>query len=177
MPNRKTRPTMLSSAARGALAGLIGGVVLTAAQRVVVPKLPGRSRRVRHTPDGPLETVSRRLLDRFSAGPKSGSFAALKRTAHSPRARSAATIAARLVSAAALGAAYGMAVEQLDSSRAGRSLIDAALVFGASLITPELAPTRSRQRGRAKLQRALAPLAGPAAYGRTTSAALRLLAG
>jgi hypothetical protein len=151
----------MSSAARGALAGLIGGIVLTAAQRVVLPRLSGRSRRPRNVPDDPFEIVSRRLLaDR------------------SRRTRTAATIAARLVSGAALGAAYGMAVEQLDSSRAGRSLIDAALVFGASLIAPEITPTRYRQRGRAKLrQRALAPLAGPAAYGRTTSAALRLLAG
>lgn len=176
MPNRKPRPTIMSSAARGALAGLIGGVVLTAAQRVVLPTLSGRSRHPRNAPDDPFERVSRRLLNRLSGGPKSSSFAALRMTSHSPRARMAATIAARLVSAAALGAAYGMAVEQLDSTRAGRSLIDAALVFGASLIAPELAP--ARQRGRAKLrQRALAPLAGPAAYGRTTSAALRLLAG
>ena len=162
MPNRKTRPTMMSSAARGALAGLIGGVVLTAAHRWALPKLPGRSRRRRGVVNDRVGMMSKRL------------FADL-----SPRTRAGATVAAQLVGAAFLGAAYGMAVEQLDSSRAGRSLIDAGLMFGASLIAPELTPSRYRPRSRkARLrQRALAPLTGPAVYGRTTSAALRLLAG
>src|SRR5262245_55486811 len=162
MPNRKVRPTILSSAARGALAGLIGGVVVTAAQRLVLPKLPGRSRRGRRVPNDRLGTMSKRLFADMS-----------------PRIRTSGTVAAQLVGAMTLGAAYGLAIEQLDSSRAGRNLIDAGLMFGASLIAPELAHTRYRPRSpKAKLrQHALAPLTGPAVYGRTTSAALRLLAG
>jgi hypothetical protein len=153
----------MSSAARGALAGLIGGVVLTAAHRMVLPKLAGRSRRSRGgEANDPLGMMSKRA------------FADL-----SPRARNRATIATQLAGAAMLGAAYGIAVEHLHSSRAGRNLIDAALIFGASLIAPELAPSRSRRRGRKVnlRRRALAPLTGPTGYGRTTSAALRLLAG
>ena len=143
MPNRKTRPTMISSAARGALAGLIGGVVLTAAHRFVLPKLTGRSRRRRGVKNDRVSMMSKRL------------FADL-----SPRTRTGATVAAQLAGAACLGAAYGMAVEQLDSSRSGRNLIDAAFMFGASLIAPEFAQSRFRSRSRkAKLrQRALAPL-------------------
>jgi len=162
MPKRKSHPTMLSSAARGALAGLIGGVVLTAAHRVVLPRLAGRARKSRSIPADPLNTAANRFLGGLS-----------------PRARTRATIAAQLAGATMLGAAYGMAVEQLDSSPAGRNLIDAGLVFGASLIAPEFVQARLRRRSRkAKLrQLALSRLTGSAVYGGTTSAALRLLAG
>jgi hypothetical protein len=97
----------------------------------------------------------------------------------SPGVRTRVELASQLAGATVLGAAYAVAVEQLDTSRAGRHFINAALEFGASFIAPELAQKQRRPRGRkARLrQRALAPLTGPAAYGRTTSVALRMLAG
>jgi hypothetical protein len=162
MAKRKSRPTVLSSAARGAVAGLIGGVVLTTAHRVLLPKLPGRTRKTRGQWDNRVSSVSDSVLGDLS-----------------PRVRTRVRVASQLASAAVLGAAYAVAVEQLDTSGAGRHLINAALEFGASLIAPELAQKRRRPRGRkARLrQRALAPLTGPAAYGRTTSVALKMLAG
>jgi hypothetical protein len=162
MPTRKSRPTVLSSVARGAIAGLIGGAVLTTAHRVLVPRLSGRTRRGRREPDVRAAAVSSRLFGDLS-----------------PRVRTRVELATQLVSAAMLGAAYGVAVEQFESSRSGRNLIDAALVFGASLIAPDLTPRRRRMGSRkAKLrQRVLAPFTGPAVYGGTTSAALKLLAG
>jgi hypothetical protein len=161
MRNRKSRPTVLSSTARGAVAGLIGGVVLATAHRVLLPKLRG-SRRSRGRGDSGVEKLSNRFLADVS-----------------PRTRTTVHLATQLVSATMLGAAYGVAIEQLESSRTGRNLIDAALLFGASLIAPELAPTPRRLRGRkAKLrEHALARLSGPAVYGGTTSATLKLLAG
>jgi hypothetical protein len=139
---------------------LIGGVVLITAHRVLLPKLPDRKRKSGRR-DGRLSAISNRMLGDLP-----------------PRAQFAAGLATQLAGAAMLGAAYGMATEQVDTSRAGRYLIDAALVIGASLIAPELARKR-RPRGRkARLrQRVIAPLTGPAIYGRTTSAALRMLAG
>ena len=148
------------AAGRGALAGLIGGAAMTAAERVVLPRLPGR-----HAP-------------RVAPWDKRVSVAAdLVGWDMSPRSRTAAGITTQLLYAALLGAAYATIVSR-KPSRAGRDLADAALVFAASLIAPELPRSRSRRRrGRlAKVrQKAIEPITVSKVFGRATTLALRAL--
>lgn len=149
------------AASRGALAGLIGGAAMTAAERVVLPRLPGR-----HAP-------------RVVPWDKRVSGAAdLLGWDMSPRSRTAAGITTQLLYAAVLGAAYAAIVSR-KPSRAARDLADAALVFAASLIAPELPRSRSRRRRRGRLakvrQRVIEPITAPKVFGRATTLALRAL--
>jgi len=133
---------------------------MTAAERVVLPRLPGR-----HAP---------RIVpwdERLSGA------ADLIGWDMSPRSRTAAGITTQLLYAALLGAAYAAIVSR-KPSRAGRDLADAALVFAASLIAPELPrSTRRRRRGRfARMrQKAIEPITVSKVFGRATTLALRAL--
>lgn len=134
---------------------------MTAAERVVLPRLPGR-----HAP-------------RIVPWDKRVSGAAdLLGWDMSPRSRTAAGITTQLLYAALLGAAYAAVVSR-KPSRAVRDLADAALVFAASLIAPELPRSRSRRRPRGRLarvrQKAIEPITVPKVFGRATSLALRAL--
>jgi hypothetical protein len=133
---------------------------MTAAERVVLPRLPGR-----HAP---------RIVpwdERVSGA------ADLIGWDMSPRSRTATGITTQLLYAALLGAAYAAIVSR-KPSRAGRNLADAALVFAASLIAPELPRSRIRRRkGRAaKLrQKAIGPITVSKVFGEATTLALRAL--
>lgn len=136
---------------------------MTAAERVVLPRLPGR-----HAP-------------RIVPWDKRVSVAAdLIGWDMSSRSRTAAGITTQLLYAALLGAAYAAIVSR-KPSRAGRDLADAALVFAASLIAPELPRSRNQRqrRGRGRFarvrQRALEPITVPKVFGRATTLALRAL--
>ena len=159
---KHSRPSVLESAVRGAAAGLVGGTVLVAAHRVVLPRLPDRKR------NG---------VDRWDKGVA----AAADRVGWelSPRARTTIGVATQLTCSALLGALYAVAKEQLEPSRAADDLIRAGMVFTASLIAPELEPRKRRPRGvRRKVQhKALRSVTAPSMFGRATTLALRALAG
>ena len=134
---------------------------MTAAERVVLPRLPGR-----HAP---------RVVpwdERVSGA------ADLIGWDMSPRSRTAAGITTQLLYAALLGAAYAAIVSR-KPSRAGRDLADAALVFAASLIAPELPRAKARRRKRGRFarmrQKAIEPITVSKVFGRATTLALRAL--
>jgi hypothetical protein len=159
MPREK-KPSIGRAATRGAIAGLIGGAAMTAAERVVLPRLPGR-RSPRVLPwDARVADAADTIGWDMSA-----------------RSRTATGIATQLVYAAVLGAAYATIVSR-KPSRAARDLADAALVYAASLIAPELPrPKRRRKGGRlTKLgRRAAEPITVPKVFGRATTLALRAM--
>ena len=147
--------------ARGAIAGLIGGAAMTAAERVILPRLPDR-KRPRVVPwDERLESAADALGWDMSPG-----------------ARTAMGITTQLLYAALLGAGYA-ALTARKPSRATRDLADAALVFAASLLAPELPRHRPRRRKRTRVgrlrQRVTEPITAPKVFGRTTTMALRAL--
>lgn len=154
------RQTIGRSAARGAIAGIIGGAAMTAAERVILPRLPDR-RRPRILP----------WDERLSAAADAIGWDM------SPRARTTAGITTQLLYAALLGAGYA-ALTSRRPSRAARELADAALVFAASLLAPEL-PRRRRRGRRTRVERlrhrVIEPLTAPKVFGRTTTLALRAL--
>ena len=155
------RPSLTRAAGRGAIAGLLGGAAMTAAERIVLPRLPDR-RAPRIVPwDSRL----------------AGAFDTLGWDM-SPRARTAAGITTQLLYAALLGAAYSVVVSR-KPSRSAHELADALLVFAASFIAPELPRKRQRRRRRGRLaelrQRAMAPITVPRVFGRATTLALRAL--
>ena len=157
------RPSLLRSAGTGALAGLIGGAAMTTAERVLLPRIPGRRRPRVPRWDRRIASAAERLGWEMS-----------------PRARSTTGIASQLVYATMLGAAYGVASQHLRPSRAGRQLLDAGLMFAASLLAPELPRHKARRRKhRGRVERigirALEPVTPSRVFGRTTTLALSAL--
>ena len=134
---------------------------MTAAERVVLPRLPDR-RRPRIVP----------WDERVAAAADALGWEM------SPRARATLGITTQLVYAALLGAGYA-ALTSRGPSRAVRELADAVLVFAASLLAPELPrlrpPRRKRTRTARLRQRVVEPITAPKVYGRTTTMALRAL--
>src|SRR4051812_43174804 len=152
------KPSVARAAGRGALAGLVGGATMTAAERVILPRLPGR-----HAPRiVPWDERVSRVADVVG-------------WEMSPRSRTAAGITTQLLYAALLGAAYA-ALMSRKPSRAARDLADAALVFAASLVAPELPRSKRKPRRRGRLaklrQRAIEPITVPKLFGRATTLAL-----
>jgi hypothetical protein len=157
---RKQKPSIGRAAGRGAIAGLIGGAAMTAAERVVLPRLPGR-----HAPR--VVPWDARVMD---AADTIG-------WDMSPRSRTAAGITTQLLYAALLGATYAAIVSR-KPSRAGRDLADAALVYAASLIAPELPRSKRRKKGDRLTRlgrRAAEPVTVSKVFGRATTMALRAL--
>ena len=154
------KPSFARVAGRGAVAGLLGGAAMTAAQRVVLPRLPGR--RVPRVP-----SWDARLSDAFDTIGWD----------MSPRTRTAAGITTQLLYGALLGTAYAVVVSHRPS-RPARELADALLVYAASFIAPEL-PRKRRRKRRSRLaalrQRAVEPITVPKVFGRATMLALRAL--
>ena len=156
---RKNKPSLMESAARGAVAGLIGGTTLVLAHRALLPRMP-------HTKRGRVSPWDKRVA-------RAADFTGLD---VSPRTRTAAGIASQLVAAVAVGVAYTVISEQTEQSRAGKQLLDAGLVYAASLFAPELEQRRPPRSGRAKLRRkALERITAPSMYGQATTLALRVL--
>lgn len=134
---------------------------MTAAERMVLPRLPDR-RRPRIVP----------WDERIAAAADAIGWEI------SPRARTTIGITTQLLYATLLGAGYA-ALTSRKPSRAARELADATLVFAASMLTPELPRHRPhRQKGSrvARLrQRVVEPITPPKVFGRTTTIALRAL--
>jgi hypothetical protein len=145
-----------AAAACGAAAGLIGGIALTALDRLVVPRLGDTVQRERDWDEGVGDTLAR-LGVRVSG-----------------RERATAGIATGLAYAALLGAGYGLARQRWQASPAALGLLDAALVYAASLISPE---PRRRQRGARRSSRltALRAVSSVSVFGTATAAAYRAL--
>lgn len=155
------KPTIGRAVTRGALAGLIGGAAMTAAERMILPRLPDR-KRPRIVPwDERVASAADALGWDMSS-----------------RARKTMGITTQLLYAALLGAGYA-ALTSRRPSRATRELADAALVFAASLLAPELPRRQPRWRKRTRIarlrQRATEPITAPKVFGKTTAMALRAL--
>jgi hypothetical protein len=134
---------------------------MTAAERVILPRLPDR-----HRP---------RIVpwdERIAAAADVIGWDMSKRT------RTAVGITTQLLYAALLGAGYAALISR-KPSRAVHELADAALVFAASLLAPELPRRRSRRRKRSRVarlrQRVIEPITAPRVFGRTTTLALKAL--
>ena len=153
----KTDISPTAAAACGAAAGLIGGLALTALDRLVVPRLGDSVQRERQWDEGVGHTLAR-LGVRLSG-----------------RERATAGIATGLAYAALLGAGYGLARQRLRASPAGLGLLDAALVFAASLISPE--PRRRPRGARHHSGRltAMRAVSSVSVFGTATAAAYRAL--
>lgn len=164
MNGRTKDPSLLESAGRGALAGLIGGAAMAAAERFVLPRLPDRRAPRVATWDARMARAARRAGWNVS-----------------PRSRTALGVGTQLALASLLGAAYAVARDHLDTSRAGQELLDAGLAFAVSAFAPELPrarrPVRMGRRGlRQRVERrVLSPITPPAIYGRATALALQAL--
>jgi hypothetical protein len=134
---------------------------MTAAERMVLPRLPDRR---------PPRLVP--WDERIAAAADAIGWEI------SPRARTTIGITTQLLYATLLGAGYA-ALTSRKPSRAARELADATLVFAASMLTPELPRHRPhRQKGSrvARLrQRVVEPITPPKVFGRTTTIALRAL--
>ena len=143
-----------NAAARGATAGLIGGLALTALDRFVAPRMggPHREREWDNGIAGALARVGVRVSDGE---------------------RAAAGIATTLMYATLLGAAYGVARQRWQRSPATIGLLDAALVYGASLVSRE--PRRPPRAVRRRSARAVRAVSSISVFGTATAAAYKAL--
>ena len=158
---RSNHPSISRAVSRGAIAGLIGGAAMTAAERVILPRLPDR-----HRP---------RIVpwdERLAAAADAMGWEM------APHTRTAFGITTQILYAVLLGAGYA-ALTSRKPSRAVHELAEAALVFAASLLAPELPRRKPHRRKRTRVgrlrQRAIEPITAPKVFGRTTTMALRAL--
>jgi hypothetical protein len=153
----RTETSPSAAAVCGAAAGLVGGLALIALDRVVVPRLDHRNHSARQWDN--------RVADRLAR-------LGIRLTG---RERAIAGIATGLAYAALLGAGYGLARQRSRRSPAARGLIDAALVYAASLLSPE-APRRSRRMGRLSARDgAMRRVSSVSVFGTATAAAYQAL--
>lgn len=153
----KTEISPLAAAACGAGAGLIGGLTLAALDRLVVPHLGDSVQRERKWDEGVGDSLER-LGVRLSG-----------------RERATAGVATGLAYAALLGAGYGLARQRWQSSPAALGLLDAALVYAASLLSPEPRRHPRGVRRRSKRLTAIRAVSSVSVFGTATAAAYRAL--
>jgi hypothetical protein len=155
--SRKQQKRTLEIALRGAAAGMIGGAIVSVAQRELLPRIAGSARH-----RAAWDDVSGRGLKRLGV------------TVHG-RQKIAVGVTGQLLYSAALGACYAVAREELRDSRAGSLFVDAALTFAASLVFPD-EPTPKRRGRRLALRKVLVKRANPAmSFNRATSMALQVM--
>lgn len=155
---RRPRPrSLLATAGRGAVAGLIGGVALAAADRLVAPRVTGGAPRGRAW-DRQLAKAARDLGVRL------------------PRDRQElAGVATSLAYAALLGAAYAVARDRFGRLPAAAGILDAGLAYGVSLVVPPRARMLRGAKARGLAGRAAAGADDPELFRRVTQMALRML--
>lgn len=151
---RRSDMSPAGAAARGAAAGFLGGIALTALDRFVAPRMGG-PRRERDWDNGVADVLARVGLQL------------------SDRGRATAGIASGLLYATCLGAAYGVARQRWHKSPATIGLLDAALVYGASLVSRE--PPRPRRGIKRRSARAARAVSSIAVFGTATAAAYKAL--
>lgn len=156
LKERERRP-MLQTAARGAVAGVAGGLAVTLVEREVLSRLVGAPRHRTAWDDIAARGLSAVGLD-----------------VRARRTKIASGIVSQIVLAGALGAVYAVLREQTSETRAGRMLLDGALTYAASLVFPDLAPPKRGHRvsPSGKMVRAASP---GAAFSGVTAIALGAL--
>jgi hypothetical protein len=160
MKRKKHHPSVLESAARGAVAGLVGGGALVLAHRSILPRLPDRRRPRVHAWDKRMASLADRAGWHLSR-----------------RTRTAASITTQLAASMVLGAAYTLVVEQLEPPRHAEQVLDSMLVYAASLLAPELERTKQpRGRMRRLERKALERLNAPGIFGKATTLTAKALA-
>jgi hypothetical protein len=146
---------------RGAIGGIAGGIALIASERLLMPRIDDRRPRIVSW-DKRLQRTAQRIGWEMS-----------------PRVRTASGIATQILASAVLGAAYELANARYKPTGAAKGLLDAGLMFVASLLAPELPKKdlrRKRKKKRGLLGRiALDPITTPALYGEATTLAVRAL--
>lgn len=153
----KTEISPAAAAACGAAAGLIGGLALTALDRLIVPRLGDTVERERSWDEGVGHTLAR-LGVRLSG-----------------RERATAGVATGLAYAALLGAGYGLARQRWQTSPATLGLLDAALVYAASIISPEPRRRPHSARRRSTRRTRMRAVSSISVFGTATAAAYRAL--
>ena len=154
--NRPQRST-LNVALRGAAAGIAGGLAVTIVEREVLARLAGGTVHQAQWDDRAARALRR------GGVPVRG------------RGRIAAGVGSQLLYAGALGATYALLHQRTKDSRAGRTLLDGAMTYAASLVFPDV-PQPKRRPGQRALRRKLVKPANPAAtFSRTTAIALGFL--
>ena len=157
---KSERPSVLESVTRGAVAGLVGGGALAIAHRSLLPRLPDRKQPRVDPWDKRVASVANQMGWKLR-----------------PRARLAAGLSTQLAASMMLGVAYTLVVEQLDPPKHATQVLDALLVYAASLLAPELEPTREPRGRRRRLQhKALHRLNAPMVFGRATTVTMKALA-
>ena len=155
---KRTEVSPAAAASCGAAAGLIGGLALTALDRVVVPRLSGDTHREREWDAAVADALGRVGLQISGTN------------------RAVVGIATGLAYAALLGAGYGLARQRLRGTPAARGLLDAALVYGASMMSPEPPRVPRGSRRLTKRGAALRRVSSVSIFGRATTAAYKALA-
>ncbi len=153
----KRRPAPAMAAACGAAAGLVGGLALVALDRLVVPRLGDGAPR-EHDWDEAVADMLARMGLRLA-----------------PRERAMAGIATGLAYATLLGAGYGLARHRWRSSPATLKLLDAALVYAASLVSPEVRRRPRKMPRRPVRSAAMRAVSSVSVFGRTAAAAYKAL--
>ena len=154
---KRRRRTMLQTAGRGAVAGLLGGVALAAADRLVAPRLAG---------GGPRG----RKWDRHVAAGADAMGVRVPRR-HQPL----AGIAVSLAYAAALGAVYAVARERLRGIAAAETALDAALAYGVSVVVPARSRPPRGPKGARLAGKVATRVDDPELFRHVTTLALRIL--
>jgi hypothetical protein len=157
MKRRESALSPAGAAVRGAAAGLIGGLTLTALDRLLLPRLGEAGHRERDWDEGVADTLARLGVHL------------------SQRERTTAAIATGLAYSALLGAAYGVARWRWRSSPPTLRLLDAILVYAVSIVSPE-PRRRARSLRRRKRSGATRAVSSVAVFGRTTAAAYKAFA-
>lgn len=153
---RRQRSTM-ETALRGAAAGVAGGLAVTLVERELLSRLAGG-------------VVHQSGWDDRAAG-------ALRRVGVRVGARGAiaAGVGSQLLYAGLLGAAYAVAHERTKESRAGRTLVDGAMTYAASLVFPDVPQPKRRGSRRALRKKLVRPVNPAATFSRATAMALSAL--
>ena len=159
MARKKRRQrSLLETAARGAAAGVVGGLAISLVEREVLARIAGGARHRSAWDDLAARGLSRVGLEVGDGG-----------------ARIATGLATQLVYAGALGAAYALLRDQSRESRAGRILLDGAVTYAASIVFPDR-PTHARRGRKLSLRSKITDPVNPAdTFMRVTSMAIAAL--
>lgn len=154
---RRKQPTMLQTALRGAAAGVAAGLVVTLAERELLSRIAGGAPHRSGWDDHAAQALRR-------VGLPVGGRGAL-----------AAGVASQLLYGGLLGAAYAVARQRAQESRAGRTLLDGAMTYAASFVFPDVPQPKRRGRHRALRRKLVQPVNPAATFSRATAMALGAL--
>jgi hypothetical protein len=156
---KQRKRSMLETALRGGVAGVVGGLAISLVEREVLARIAGGARHRSSWDDLAAHGLARvgvRVGVRVGDG---GS-------------RIAAGLTTQLAYAGVLGATYAVLREEARDSRAGRILLDGALTYAASLVFPDR-PAPARRGRRLALRRKIVDPVNPAnAFVRVTAMTL-----